>query len=110
MDVIARVSRDLLSRNMDLTPANLMAGVSEMDEAAGMKDWIAELAFKEEACPVEERKNLIFQDCLRKIHRICLCEKLESIKKEMNAKKGNGLQYNRELETLQTLLSELKKE
>ena len=110
MDVIARVSRDLLSRNMDLTPANLMAGVSEMDEAAGMKDWIAELAFKEEACPVEERKNLIFQDCLRKIHRICLCEKLENIKKEMNAKKGNGLQYNRELETLQTLLSELKKE
>jgi len=110
INVIIQVSREILSKNLHLTPTNLMREISTTDTNEELNRWISELAMKDISHLAQEKRELIFQDCLKKIHKICICEKLDDIKKQMTTKKNNGLQYHQELETLQTLLFELKKE
>ncbi|HNS32625.1 MAG TPA: DNA primase [bacterium] len=110
INLIAKVSKELLSKNVQLTPSNLITGITGLDAPGNMNGWVSELALRDTSSIEEERKQLIFQDCLKKIHKLCICEQLDCVKKEMNAKKGNGLQYGDELEAVQRLLFELKKE
>ena len=110
ISVIKQTSEELLKNNLQLTPSNLISGVTDTAELDNMSSWITQRALKDVSCFEEEKKQVIFLDCLKKIHKICLWEKLEKVKKEMNTKKDNGLNYNKELEVLQTMLFELQKE
>lgn len=45
-----------------------------------------------------------------KIHRYCLSVELEDTKKKMSEKKDMGVPYNQEMEIIQNILFEMKKE
>ncbi|MBN1445557.1 MAG: DNA primase [Candidatus Omnitrophica bacterium] len=104
MEIVARTSKELLMNNIDITPANL---ISNVDEDTGR--WISGTSLKE---TVREngRKQQIFQDCLKKIHKSCISRQVDEIKKTINEKKDTGIPYNDEVEKIQGLLFELKKE
>lgn len=108
INLILQKSRELVSNDLQLTPSNLIAGISNTEAQEDISGWIAELALQDMGLP-EERKQVVFQDCLKKINKLCICEKLDRIKKEMLVD-GSEPQYAKNLETLQMLLFELKKE
>lgn len=110
INLIAKISKELLSKNIEVTPSNLITGIGNMDTEEDISGWLADLALKDSGCLPDETRQVIFDDCLKKLHKICLCEKLDAIKREINTKQDNGLLYAKNLETLQTLLFELKKE
>ena len=108
LETVAATSRELLNNNVEITPANL---ISHLDEETGM--WLSGTFMKatlKERNMDKEKKQQIFQDCLRKIHRYCLSMELEETKKRITEKKEMGIPYYQEMELIQNLLFELKKE
>jgi DNA primase len=104
MEIVAQTSKELLRNNIDITPANL---ISNVDEETGR--WISGMSLKENDGK-DDRKQQIFQDCLKKIHKFCISRQVDEIKKKINEKKDTGISYNDEVEKIQGLLFELKKE
>jgi len=104
MEIVSQTSKELLKNNIEITPANL---ISNVDEDTGR--WISWTSLKENF-PDVEKKQQIFQDCLRKIHKSCICRQVDDIKKRISEKKDTGVPYNEEVEKIQDLLIELKKE
>jgi len=105
MELVAATSRELLANNVSITPANL---ISSVDAETG--SWISGASVRNGSTLLEERKQQIFQDCLMKIHRSCISRRVEEMKKKIAEKKENGISYNEELEKIQNLLYELKKD
>ncbi len=104
MELVAATSRELLAKNVSITPANLISGV---DAETG--NWISHTSLKSGSVMLE-KKEQIFQDCLMKIHRSCISRQVEEMKRKIAEKQENGIPYNEELEKIQNLLYELKKE
>ncbi|MGI6595657.1 MAG: DNA primase [Candidatus Ratteibacteria bacterium] len=108
LETLAITSRELLNNKVEITPVNL---ISHLDEATGT--WLSETLMKTtltERNLEEGKKQQIFQDCLMKIHRYCLSVELEDTKKKMSEKKDMGVPYNQEMEIIQNILFEMKKE
>lgn len=105
MELVAATSRELLANNVTITPANL---ISSVDAETG--NWISGASLKSGSTLLEDRKQQIFQDCLKKIHKSCICRQVEEMKQKIAEKKDSGISYNEELEKIQNLLFELKKE
>lgn len=105
MELVAATSRQLLANNVTITPANL---INNVDAETG--NWISGASLKSSSPLLEDRKQQIFRDCLNKIHKSCICRQVEEIKRAIAAKKDSGIPYNEELEKIQTLLFELKKD
>ncbi|MCM8820545.1 MAG: DNA primase [Candidatus Omnitrophica bacterium] len=108
LEAVAITSRELLNNNIEITPANL---INHLDEETGM--WLSGKFMKValiERKLEKEKKMQIFQDCLKKIHKYCLSIELEEIKKKITEKKDMGIPYYQEMEVIQSILFELKKE
>ncbi|HOL21376.1 MAG TPA: DNA primase [bacterium] len=108
LEAVAITSRELLNNNVEITPANL---INHLDEETGM--WLSGAFMKAtltEKKLEKEKKLQIFQDCLKKIHKYCLSLELEETKKKITEKKEMGISYYQEMEIIQNLLFELKKE
>ncbi len=105
MELIATTSKKLLANNINITPANL---ISKVDQDTG--NWISEILVKTGTNLPEEKKQQIFQDCLKKIHKFCIWKQVGEMKQKIAEKKASGISYNEELVKMQGLLFELKKE
>lgn len=105
MEIVAATSRELLANNVTITPANL---ISNLDAETG--NWISGTSMRTGLTNLVEKKQQIFQDCLKKIHKSCICRQVEEMKQKIADKKENGVPYNEELEKMQSLLYELKKD
>jgi DNA primase len=105
MELVATTSKELLANNVNITPANL---ISNVDTETG--NWISGVSVKTTSTLLQDRKQKIFQDCLKKIHKSCIYRQVEEMKRKIADKKDNGISYNEELVKIQDLLFELKKE
>ncbi|MCX8082426.1 MAG: DNA primase [bacterium] len=108
LEAVALTSKELLNNKIDITPANL---ISYLDEETGT--WLSGTFMKTtimERKLEKDKKQQIFQDCLKKIHKYCLSIELEETKKKITEKKELGIPYYNEMETIQNILFELKKE
>jgi DNA primase len=103
--LVATTSKELIANNINITPANL---ISNVDTETG--NWISEVTVKPGPPLIEDRKQQIFQDCLKKIHRSCVYRQVNEMKQRIAEKKNNGTPYNEELIKMQSLLFELKKD
>lgn len=108
LEVLANTSRELLSKSIEVTPANL---ISHLDETTGT--WLSKILMKTtliEKRQDREKTDQIFRDCLKKINKYCISMELEETKKKITEKKEMGIPYQMEMKTIQNLLFELKKE
>lgn len=108
LELVANAFRGLLNNNMEITPANLL---NHLDEETGT--WLSGTYIRATVSDKKmerEKRQQIFQDCLRKIHKYCISVELEDTRKKISEKKEMGIPYNQEMETIQKLLLELKKE
>ncbi|MCD6407604.1 DNA primase [bacterium] len=99
MEKVLVAAETLFKRNMKPTPSNLINNVE--DEEVG--NWISSVAINCQDKNIEEKKReRIYMDCIKKLRKI-------SLKKKIDGKIKNGI-HDEELEELQSLLYELKKE
>lgn len=106
MEKIIENSKKLIEKNIKITPS-LLIGFCEDEE---ISSFISSIAVKDEIEISEEKKEKIFKDCLKNVYRKKLLSEIEKWKKVVSQKIEKGENYKEELNKIQELLFELKRE
>ncbi|MCM8772716.1 MAG: DNA primase [Candidatus Omnitrophica bacterium] len=105
LEKIIQAGENLMRRGLKINPSLL---INECEDGE-ISNFISSVAIKEIEIS-DHKKEKIFNDCLKKIRRRRLLEEIENYKKKMNEKIERGEDYKEELEKMQKLLYQLKKE
>jgi len=105
IEKIINVAEKLKEKNIEIKPSVLIGNIEEEDIA----NWLSNIGIKKGKEWEEEKKEKIFQDCIKKLNKISLQEKMVQIKKQLKEKEKSGISYDEELKELQKLLISIKK-
>jgi DNA primase len=108
IEKIISTGENLLKRGIEITPNFL---IMELDENE-IVNLISSIAVKDNHTITENKKEKIFNDCIKKLREKKLLLEIENLKKKMNEKIEKGQNYNEELEEIQKLhiqLNQLKR-
>ncbi|MCM8818574.1 MAG: DNA primase [Candidatus Omnitrophica bacterium] len=106
IEEIIMAGENLLKKGFEITPSFL---INEFEDE-GIVNFISSIAIKDNNEIPEDKKEKIFNDCLKKVKQKRLLSEIENCKKKMKEKMENGDDYEEELKKMQKLLYQLKKE
>jgi DNA primase len=108
IEKIILTGENLLKRGIEITP-NLL--IMEIDDNE-ITNFISSIGIKDDNTIPENKKERIFNDCIKKLKEKKLLVEIENLKKKMNEKIEKGQNYNEELKEIQKLhiqLNQLKR-
>ncbi|MFN4226974.1 MAG: DNA primase [Candidatus Ratteibacteria bacterium] len=100
------IGEKLIEKKLKITPS-LLIGECKDEELVNL---ITSITIKNDSDISDEKKEKIFNDCLKKLKKKRLLAEIENYKKKINEKIEKGIDYKDELKEMQKLLYQLKKE
>jgi len=106
IEKIIIAGENLHKKGMEINPSLLITECEDEE----ISNLISSIAIRDDNKIPETKKDKIFNDCLKKIKKKKLLAEIEDYKRKMNEKIEKGDDYKEELNKMQKLLYQLKKE
>jgi DNA primase len=103
IEKIILICENLLKRGLEINPNFL---IMELDDEE-LINFISSVGMKDNNTFSENKKERIFNDCIKKLREKKLLVEIDNLKKRMNEKMVKGQNYNDELKEIQRLHTQL---